>query len=52
MIPPRLGLLRLAPRLVLLAGARSKPNWPLIAGGGVGAAMTDGFDPDDAPACA
>jgi hypothetical protein len=48
---PRLGLLRLAPRLSIVSGNRRDANWPVIAGG-VGAAMTDWFDPDDGPLCA
>ncbi len=50
-IPARLGLLRLAPRLSIVAGTRRDGNWPVIAGG-IGAAMNDGFDPDDSPLCA
>jgi hypothetical protein len=48
---PRLGLLRLAPKLSIVSGNRRNANWPSIAGG-IGAALTDGFDPDDGPLCA
>ena len=50
-IPSRLGLLRLAPRLSIVPGTWRDGNWPVIAGG-IGAAMSDGFDPDDSPLCA
>lgn len=46
--PPRLGLLRLAPRLSVLAGDRREVDWPAIAGR-IGAAMTDGLDPRGHP---
>jgi hypothetical protein len=45
-IPLRLGL-----RLSIVPGNRRDANWPVIAGG-IGAAMNDGFDPDDSPLCA
>jgi hypothetical protein len=49
---PRLGLLRLAPKLSVVPGNVSGGvNWPGMAGG-IGAALRDGFDPDDAPLCA
>jgi hypothetical protein len=50
-IPSRLGLLRLAPTLSIVPGTPRVANWPVIAGG-IGAAMNDGFDPDDSPLCA
>jgi hypothetical protein len=48
--PPRLGLLRLAPRLSVLGGSR-EPDWQIVAGG-IGAAMTPGVEAEDAPSCA
>jgi hypothetical protein len=48
---PRLGLLRLAPRLSIVPGNRRDANWPRIAGG-IGGALTGGFAPDDGPLCA
>jgi hypothetical protein len=50
--PPRLKLLRLAPRLSVLTGNRRGPDWPVIAGG-VGAAMADDVVAEDyTPSCA
>src|SRR5262245_19162195 len=49
--PRRLGLLRLAPRLVVLPGRARQPNWPVVAAG-IGSAFTGSIDPDDAPWCA
>lgn len=50
-VPPRLGLLRLAPRLSVLRGNRREPDWQVIAGG-IGAAITNRVDAEDAPWCA
>ena len=50
-VSPRLGLLRLAPRLAVVTGTRREPHWPVVASG-IGAAMTGGVDPDDTPLCA
>jgi hypothetical protein len=49
--PRRFGLLRLAPRLVVLTGSARHPNWPAVAAG-IGSAFTGCVDPDDAPWCA
>jgi hypothetical protein len=49
--PRRFGLLRLAPRLVVLTGNARHPNWPAVAAG-IGSAFTGSVDPDDAPWCA
>lgn len=50
-ISPRMGLLRLAPRLSIVPGHPRDADWPVVAGA-IGAAMSDGFDPDDSPLCA
>jgi hypothetical protein len=34
-----------------VSGNRRDVSWPGIAGG-IGAALSDGFDPDDGPLCA
>jgi hypothetical protein len=47
-IAPRLGVLRLAPRLSIVPGTRRDANWPAIAGG-LGVALGAEFDPDDGP---
>jgi len=44
---PRIGLLRLAPRLTLLTGNRREPDWRAIAGG-IGSAVA-GSDVEDSP---
>lgn len=57
--PPRLGLLRVAPRLTVVTGNRKATDWPAIANGIRAAAASpgefeprNGFDPEDAPSCA